>query len=71
MMCIIMHPISFTQLWLKVVKITQERQMPFQNGVLRWEWFRWSKNYNLDLSFRVAWGMEVGCAKGLCLINVT
>ncbi len=25
----------------------------------------WSKNYNLDLSFRVAWGMEVGCAKGV------
>ncbi len=49
-----MHPITFTQLWLKVVKITQERQMPFQNGIPRWEWFRWFENYNLDLSFKVA-----------------
>jgi hypothetical protein len=67
----IMHPITFIQLWPKVVIITRERQTPFQNGIPRWEWLRWSKNYNLDLSFKVTWGMKVGCAKGLCLTNVT
>jgi hypothetical protein len=28
------HHITLTQLWLKVTKVTQERAIPFENGIL-------------------------------------
>jgi hypothetical protein len=48
------HPITLTQLRLKVVKITQERITPFKNGIPRWGWFMWFKRRNLDLLVHVS-----------------
>lgn len=32
------HPITLTQLWLKVAKMTQERLTPFKNKIVGWGW---------------------------------
>jgi hypothetical protein len=39
-MQLIGHPMTLTQLWLKVVDKTQEKTTPLQN---RWGWLRWFK----------------------------
>jgi hypothetical protein len=64
------HLLTFTQLKLKVTKITQQRITLFKNGTPRWGWFKWFKKHILDLSLKVTHGLEVGCAKGLCPKNV-
>ncbi len=55
---------------LTVVEITQERLIPFKNGIPSWGWLQWFREGNLDLSLCIIQGLEVGCAKGLCITNV-
>jgi hypothetical protein len=55
---------------LKVVEITQEKLIPFKNGIPSWRWLQWFKKGNPDLSLCVTQGFEVGCTKRLCPTNV-
>jgi hypothetical protein len=64
------HPITFTQLKLKITQIKQERSTPFKNMILGWGWVRWLKKCHFDMSLKVVYGLEVGSTKGLCLTNV-
>jgi len=56
MMQAIKQLITFTQLHLKVVEITQKSSTLFKNGIPRWGWLRWFKKPNLDFSLRVCKG---------------
>ncbi len=56
MMQAIKHLITFTQLHLKVVEITQKSSTLFKNGIPRWGCLRWFKKPNLDFSLRVCKG---------------
>ncbi len=69
-MQLIEQPLTFTQLRFKVAKITQEIITHFKNGISGWGWLKWFKKCNLDLSLRVAQGLDVGRTKGVCLTNV-
>ncbi len=59
MMQAIKQLITFTQLHLKVVEITQKSSTLFKNGIPRWGWLRWFKKPNLDFS--------LGACKGALL----
>jgi hypothetical protein len=50
MMQAIKHLITFTQLHLKVVEITQKSSTLFKNGIPRWGWLSWFNKENLDFS---------------------
>lgn len=53
------HPITFTQLRLKVIEITQERITPFKNGIWRWGLLMWFGKCNPDLSLHVSYGSKI------------
>ncbi len=69
-MQLIRHPMTLTQLWLKVVEITQETTTPLQNNILGWGWLQWFRKRNPNLLLWVIQGLEIGHAKSLCLANV-
>ena len=64
------HPLSLEQLRLKVALLTQERPMPFTNGVPGPAWVRWFKKRHPALSLWQSQGLDVARAKGLCPENV-
>ena len=65
------HPLNPSQLKLKVAKIIQERVTPFKNRIPEESWLKWFKNRHPHFVTRVAQGLEIGWAKGLCPTNVT
>ena len=64
------HPLNQSQLKLKVAEITQERVTPFKNGIPGESWLKRFKNRHPQFITRVAQGLEMGRAKGLCPTNV-
>lgn len=64
------HPITQSALRIKVAEICQFRETPFVNGIPGKGWLRCWKRQHPDLTFRVAQGLEVSRARGLCSENV-
>lgn len=60
------HPMSLTQLRIKVAEMTQERSTPFRNGIPGQGWLRWFKLRHPELSLRGSQSLEFGRARGLC-----
>jgi hypothetical protein len=64
------HPISLTELRIKVAEATQLRQTPFIDGIPGPWWLRWFRNRHPEVSLRLSQGLDVGRVKGLCPSNV-
>lgn len=68
------HSISLGQCRLKVVELTQEKEIPCTNGVHGDSWVKQFKKRYHDLSLRTTQGLEQAKAKGLyseCCIIVS
>lgn len=64
------HPININMLKVKVPEATQLRMTPFKEGILGHKWLRWFQKRHPKITLRMAQGLDVGRAKGLCPINV-
>jgi hypothetical protein len=64
------HGLSPTELKLKVVEITQQRETPFTNGIPGTSWLKLFKRRHPEFTLRMFEGLEVGRARGLCPMNV-
>jgi hypothetical protein len=64
-------PLTILQLRLKVAMMTQGRDTPFTNGIPGPGWLRWFKRRHLELSMRVAQGLDANRARSLCAKNVS
>jgi hypothetical protein len=64
------HPISLTELRIKVAEATQLCQTPFTDGIPGPGWLRWFRNWYPKVSLRLLQGLNAGRAKGLCPSNV-
>jgi hypothetical protein len=63
--------LTILQLKLKVAMMTQDRNTPFTNGVLGIGWLHWFRRRHLELSMRLAQGLDAKYARGLCAENVS
>lgn len=59
------HPISITELKMKVAKITQERWTPFTNGILGRGWLQCFCNRHLELVLHCLQGLRKGMSQGV------
>jgi len=64
------HPININMLKVKVAEATQLRMTPFREGIPGQGWLRWFRKRHPEITLRMAQGLDVGRAKGLCPINV-
>ena len=64
------HPISLTELRIKVAEATQLSQTLFTDGIPGLGWLRWFRNWHPEVLLRLLQGLDVGRAKGLCPSNV-
>ena len=64
-------PLTILQLKLKVAMMTQGRDTPFTNGVPGTSWLCWFRRRHLELSMRLAQGLDAKCARGLYAENVS
>ena len=55
---------------MKVAMITQDRDIPFINGIPGPGWLHWFKRKHPELSMRMAQGLDAKRAQGLCAKNV-
>jgi hypothetical protein len=65
------HPISITELKIKVAEATQLRQTPFKEGNPGAGWLRWFRKRHPEISLRTSQGLDSGRAKGLCPDHVS
>ena len=63
-------PLSLTQLKLQVAMMTQAMETPFTNGIPHPCWLRLFRGRHLEVSLRLAQGLDVKRARGLCPENV-
>jgi hypothetical protein len=64
------HPVTLTELRIKVAEATQLCQTPFTDGIPRRGWLRWFRHRHPEVSLRLSQGLDTGRAKGLCPLNV-
>jgi hypothetical protein len=60
------HPISITELKIKVVEATQMQQTPFKEGIPGAGWLRWFQKRHPKISLRTSQSLDVRRAKALC-----
>jgi hypothetical protein len=65
------HPISITELKIKVAEATQLRQTPFKEGIPGAGWLRWFWKRHPEISLRTSQGLDSGRPKGLCPDHVS
>jgi hypothetical protein len=63
-------PLTILHLKLKVAIITQGKDAPFTNSILRIRLLRWLKKTHFKLSLRLAQGLDAKWVKNLCTKNV-
>ena len=63
-------PLSILQFKLKVVIITQGKDILFTNGIPSPSSLRWFERWQRELSLRLAQGLNVKRAQSLCIENV-
>lgn len=59
------HPLSITDVRMKVAELTQDRWTPFKNGVPGAGWLRWFRRRHPELTLRAPQCLEEGRARGL------
>jgi hypothetical protein len=57
--------ITFHQLKMKVVELTQTKPTPFKNGILGNSWWYWFQHQHPKLSIQLVKGLNVYKAEGL------
>ena len=61
------HPLTPTDLKLKVAKICQTRPTPFSDGILGKSWLHWFRKRHPNLVLRQSQVLELNRARNLCL----
>jgi hypothetical protein len=65
------HPMSLTELKIKVAKATQLCDIPFKDGIPGSGWLCWFCKQHLELSLRMSQGLDAGRVRSLCPDNVS
>jgi hypothetical protein len=65
------HPISITELKIKVAEATQMHETPFKDGIPGAGWVRRFRRCHPEISLRMSQRLDCGRARGLCPENVS